>query len=127
MVSGTELDALIGFGLTRSRGGPPALPSTTVAIDLVARTVEVGGRQLSLLVPRSADAVLDEVLDAGDTVPPYWADLWPSARGLAGHLLERDDLAGARVLELACGVGLPSVAALLQGAEVTATDVEPGR
>jgi predicted nicotinamide N-methyase len=39
--------------------------------------------------------------------------------------MERDDLAGARVLELACGVGLPSVAALLQGADVTASDLEP--
>jgi predicted nicotinamide N-methyase len=96
-----------------------------VALDLVARKVDVGGRQLSLLVPRSADAVLDDVLDAGDTVPPYWADLWPSARALATHLLERSDLAGLRVLELGCGVGLPSVAALLAGADVTASDAEP--
>jgi predicted nicotinamide N-methyase len=109
----------------RSTVARRALRCTAVALDLVARTVEVGGRHLSLLVPRSAEAVLDDVLDAGDTVPPYWADLWPSARALAAHLLERDDLAGARVLELACGVGLPSVAALLQGADVTASDVAP--
>jgi predicted nicotinamide N-methyase len=96
-----------------------------VALDLVARNVEVAGRQLSLLVPRSPDAVLDDAVDAGDTVPPYWADLWPSARALATHLLERDDLSGARVLELGCGVGLPSVAALLAGADVTASDSSP--
>ena len=107
------------------RGAGRAVPCIAVTLDLVARNVEVGGRQLSLLVPRSADAVLDDVLDAGDTVPPYWADLWPSARALATYLLERDDLAGLRVLELGCGVGLPSVAALLVGADVTASDAEP--
>jgi predicted nicotinamide N-methyase len=96
-----------------------------VALDLVARDVTVAGRRLSVLVPRSADEILDDNLDAGDTVPPYWADLWPSARALATHLLERGDLGGRRVLELGCGVGLPSIAALLAGAEVTASDVEP--
>jgi predicted nicotinamide N-methyase len=96
-----------------------------VALDLVAREVTVARRRLSVLVPRSADEILDENLDAGDTVPPYWADLWPSARALATHLLERDDLGGRRVLELGCGVGLPSIAALLAGADVTASDAEP--
>jgi predicted nicotinamide N-methyase len=96
-----------------------------VALDLVARDVTVAGRRLSVLVPRSADEILDDNLDAGDTVPPYWADLWPSARALAAHLLARDDLAGRRVLELGCGIGLPSVAALLAGADVTASDAEP--
>jgi predicted nicotinamide N-methyase len=95
------------------------------ALQLVAREVEVAGRRLSLLVPRSADDLLDEVLAGGGTVPPYWADLWPSSRALATLLLEGDDLAGRRVLELGCGVGLPSVAALLAGGEVLATDAEP--
>ena len=95
------------------------------ALQLVAREVEVAGRRLSLLVPRSADDLLDEVLAGGGTVPPYWADLWPSARALATLLLEGEDLTGRRVLELGCGVGLPSVAALLAGADVLATDAEP--
>jgi predicted nicotinamide N-methyase len=96
-----------------------------VATELESHDVTVAGRRLSLLVPRSPDDLLDDALDAGDTVPPYWADLWPSARALATHLLERGDLAGRRVLELGCGVGLPAVAALLAGADVTASDAEP--
>ena len=40
---------------------------------------------------------------------------------LARHLAERE-LAGARVLELGCGLGLPSLAAALRGADVLATD-----
>jgi predicted nicotinamide N-methyase len=96
-----------------------------VAIELVSRDVEVAGRRLSLLVPRSADDLLDDVMASGAQEAPYWADLWPSARALAAHLLERGDLAGRRVLELGCGVGLPTVAALLADADVLASDYEP--
>ena len=52
---------------------------------------------------------------------PYWAELWPSAISLACHLHERD-LAGTRAIELGCGVGLPTIAALARGARVLATD-----
>ncbi len=41
---------------------------------------------------------------------------------LARHLSKDDLLAGRRVVELGCGVGLPSVVALDRGARVTATD-----
>lgn len=36
--------------------------------------------------------------------------------------ISRDNLAGRRVIELGCGVGLPAVVALAGGARVTATD-----
>ena len=52
---------------------------------------------------------------------PYWAELWPSGIALA-RVVEEQDLAGARVLELGSGLGLPSLAAALRGAEVLATD-----
>jgi predicted nicotinamide N-methyase len=52
---------------------------------------------------------------------PYWAELWPSAVALARHLSERD-LGSTRVIELGCGVGLPTILALAQGADVLATD-----
>jgi predicted nicotinamide N-methyase len=52
---------------------------------------------------------------------PYWAELWPSALALARHISERD-LAGTRVIELGCGVGLPTILALARGARVLATD-----
>jgi predicted nicotinamide N-methyase len=52
---------------------------------------------------------------------PYWAELWPSALALARHLSERN-LHGERAIELGCGVGLATVAALDRGTEVLATD-----
>ena len=71
--------------------------------------------------PAHADALIDEEdFDRNERLP-YWAELWPSAIALARHLYERD-LAGTRAIELGCGVGLPTVAALARGASVLATD-----
>ena len=55
---------------------------------------------------------------------PYWAELWPSGIALARHVVEMP-LRGSRVLELGCGLGLPSLAAALAGAEALATDWAP--
>lgn len=66
-------------------------------------------------------------------VPPFGKEdvmayvLWPSAYALAAWLLHdmpRLGLTGRRVLELGCGLGLPSMAAALLGAEAVATDVD---
>ena len=71
--------------------------------------------------PDSADALIDEEEFDLDERLPYWAVIWPSAIALARCISKRD-LSGKRVIELGCGVGLPSVLALNRGAEVTATD-----
>ncbi|WP_228282487.1 class I SAM-dependent methyltransferase [Rubrobacter tropicus] len=47
--------------------------------------------------------------------------MWPSAIALARRL-SGDDLAGRRTIELGCGVGLATVAAMEGGASVLATD-----
>jgi predicted nicotinamide N-methyase len=83
--------------------------------------VTVGAVVLSILRPRSAEDLIDEDDYARDERLPYWAELWPSAHVLAEHLAGRD-LRGRRVVELGCGVGLPSVVAALGGADVLATD-----
>ena len=57
---------------------------------------------------------------------PYWAELWPSALALAAAVLDDERaVRGRRVLELGCGLGVPSVAAALAGADVLATDWSP--
>jgi predicted nicotinamide N-methyase len=92
--------------------------------DLVEEVVEVAGRRISLLRPRVADALLDEEAFEHEEFLPYWAELWPSAVVLAGEVA-RLDLDGLRVLELGCGLGLPSIVAALGGADVLATDWSP--
>lgn len=87
------------------------------------RTERFAHRELVLdvLLPRSADALIDESEFNTDERLPYWADLWPSARALARHLLDNAP-PGGRVLELGCGVALPSLVLLARGADVLATD-----
>jgi predicted nicotinamide N-methyase len=92
--------------------------------DLVEEVVALGGRELSVLRPRDAEALLDEEAFDRDEFLPYWAELWPSARALARVVGVRA-LRGARTLELGCGVGLPSLAAAVAGARVLATDWSP--
>lgn len=83
-----------------------------------------GGRDLVLLAPPDPDALLDEEAFAHEEYLPYWAELWPSAVALA-HVIARRPLTGRPVLELGCGLALPSLAAVLAGGRVLATDWAP--
>src|SRR3954447_23830239 len=92
--------------------------------DLVEEVVGLRGRDLRLLRPRDADALLDEHAFEHEEFLPYWAELWPSSLALARAIAGRA-LRGARTLELGCGLGLPSIAAALAGGRVLATDWSP--
>ena len=94
------------------------------AYDPVREDVAIGALVLSILRPSSAEDLIDEDEYARDERLPYWAELWPSALVLAERLCARPP-AGARVVELGCGVGLPAVVAALGGADVVATDWYP--
>jgi predicted nicotinamide N-methyase len=89
--------------------------------DLVEEVVAIAGRDLALLRPRDAEALLDEDAFEHEEFLPYWAELWPSSLALARVVAPRA-LHGARTLELGCGLGLPSIAAALAGGRVLATD-----
>jgi predicted nicotinamide N-methyase len=89
--------------------------------DTVEEVVVIAGRDLTIARPADAEALLDEEAFERDEFMPYWAELWPSARALARRVGTRA-LRRARVLELGCGLGLPSIAAALAGGRVLATD-----
>lgn len=89
--------------------------------DVVREDVHVGPLSLHVARPRSAEDLIDEDEYARDERLPYWAELWPSALVLA-EALTRRDLAGRRVVEVGCGVGVPAVVAALLGADALATD-----
>ena len=76
---------------------------------------------MSLLQPQEAA----ELPDAGEVkwapLVPYWAVLWRSGLALAREL-EGEALHGLRVVELGCGLAVPSIAAARAGASVLATD-----
>ena len=89
--------------------------------DPVDEEVAVGPYLLRIVRPRTAETLIDEALFALDERLPYWAEVWPSARVLAGALLA-EPLEGRRVLELGAGLGVPSIVAALRGASAVATD-----
>jgi predicted nicotinamide N-methyase len=86
-------------------------------LDLVEEEI----RGFRLLRPREAESLISEEEFARDEFLPYWAELWPSALALADVVAARD-LRGLDVLELGCGLGLPSLVAARGGARVLATD-----
>jgi len=88
----------------------------------VADTVlQLGDRSISILHPVSAEDLISEEDFERDERLPYWAELWPSARILATHMLGLSG-DGRTLLELGCGAGLVTTAAALAGFAVTSSD-----
>jgi predicted nicotinamide N-methyase len=92
--------------------------------DLVEQEVELPSGPLRLLQPREVAELPDEGEIQWAPVAPYWAVLWRSGVALA-EKLDRGGLQGRRVVELGCGLGVPSLAAARAGANVLATDIDP--
>jgi predicted nicotinamide N-methyase len=97
--------------------------------DVITERVTLAGRELEILKPRTADALLsEEDFDLHGRIP-YWAEIWPASLVLAEHVLSVCDSRGGmpegRVLELGCGLGIVSAAALMGGWQVVATDYYP--
>jgi len=92
-----------------------------MTLGYVEETVELAGHALTLLRPASADELIDEEAFDDEEFLPYWAELWPSGVALASAVSALE-LRGSQVIELGAGLGLPSLAAALGGADVLATD-----
>lgn len=85
--------------------------------------VPVGAETIALYAVPDLEALVDrEALLRGEAEPPYWAYLWTGARVLARYLASFETLAGRRVLEIGCGLGLPGLVAARAGARVTFVD-----
>ena len=93
-------------------------------IDPVEERIGLPIGEIALNRPRDAEALLTEEGFEKEEFLPYWAELWASGVALA-HDVARRALRGARVVELGCGLGLPSIAAALAGGRVLATDWSP--
>ena len=99
---------------------PPPVPADLRGVQHSSIDVPTG--RIDLAHPRDAmELFYEQNFGADGTDPPYWALPWPSgielARAVVGAVPP-----GSRVLELGCGLALPSLAAALGGAHVLATD-----
>ena len=99
-------------------------PLEAVPDDLITQTVQLPSGELRLLQPQESAEFPDDREVEWAPIAPYWSVLWRSGVALA-HELDRLALDGLRVVELGCGLGVPSIAAARAGANVLATDASP--
>ena len=88
---------------------------------IVNTPVDLERREVSIYHPASADELINEADFEKDERLPYWADLWPSAKMLSKAVASEMGN-GRRLLELGCGSGLVTVAAVIAGYDVLASD-----
>ncbi len=105
--------------------------NVTCPLGMECRRIErvIGGQLLKIDAIGDVDTLLEHYArGSGDAVDliPYYAMLWPSAEAVAEYLVSHyESLEGFRVLELGCGLGLPSMVAAQMGARVLAVDFHP--
>ncbi len=89
---------------------------------------EIAGTFFDLAWPADMDALLDAPETQRrhnlDGYMPYWAQPWPSSVLLAEAVLGGEPGAGRSAIEIGCGIGLASLAALRMGWVVTASDYD---
>jgi predicted nicotinamide N-methyase len=98
-------------------------------------TEDLGPLKLELETLADLDQAIDKLCEDADAnkegriyedLCPYFGVVWPAARALSQHLARMGGwLKGKTVLELGCGLAIPSLVAAKLGAKVTATDFHP--
>lgn len=89
---------------------------------LTSKTITLPQQEIPLYLPEPAavQACLQEQQN------PYWARLWPASIGLSLYLSQHPHWVQVPlVLELAAGVGLPSLIAARFAQQVICSDIEP--
>ena len=89
--------------------------------ELVSRSIALPGGALRLLQPSESAELPDAGAVEWAPVAPYWSVLWRSGVALAREV-DQAALRGRRVVELGCGLAVPSMAAARAGAAALATD-----
>ena len=104
--------------------------------ELRQQVVSIGPYTLHIEAIRDMNKTIDDLFalleqdgtpDLLEKLCPYFGVIWPAARALAHHLAQVpiEEIRGKKLLEVGCGLALPSLIAALRGAEVTATDFHP--
>ncbi len=115
------MSPLVSAGVGAEAAGRGYRLGVDAGRDVVEERVCIAGRDIVLLRPREWESLLTEEAFEREELLPYWAHLWGSAVALA-EAVAREHVSGRRVLELGCGLGLPSIAAARGGARATASD-----
>ena len=100
---------------------PELSGETSQTTGFAHQRLALPGGALHLLEPSDAAGLPDDGPVEWAPLVPYWSVLWRSGVAL-GRELAGSRLAGRRVVELGCGLGVPSLVAARAGAAVLATD-----
>ncbi|HET8822601.1 MAG TPA: 50S ribosomal protein L11 methyltransferase [Thermoleophilaceae bacterium] len=92
-------------------------------MDTVTQSIDLPRGELRIEQPAEAAELPDSGGVEWAPLVPYWAVLWRSGVALAREL-DSMELSGRRVVELGCGLAVPSIAAARESAEVLATDTD---
>jgi predicted nicotinamide N-methyase len=107
-----------------------------VKYPTITRTKKIGNKVYVVEAIRDLDEAIDLICKAmtpdeqldpfAEDLCPYFGILWEAAISLSEFLAENPKLvSNKKVLELGCGLGLPSLVATNLGADVLATDFHP--
>jgi predicted nicotinamide N-methyase len=94
-----------------------------VAEALVSQSIDLPSGELRILQPEESAGLPDSGGVEWAPLAPYWSVLWRSGVALAREL-DGEELSGRRIVELGCGLAVPSIAAARAGADVLATDAD---
>lgn len=108
----------------------------SVKYPTIPRQLKMGDKTFVVEAIRNLDEAIDilclELNESEQKDPfaedlcPYFGILWPASIALSQYIHEHAKLfQGKTVLELGCGLGLPSLVASHVGADVLATDYHP--
>lgn len=97
-----------------------------ISLPLQLKTLSIGANAIQLYVP-DAGAVkkqYQQQKESGRDIPfPYWSKVWPAALAMGFFLQQHSEyISGKKVLELAAGLGLPSLIAASYAHEVYCSD-----
>ena len=115
--------------------GAPIIPSARAPegpdgpVRLRYQTLEIGPHDVHLRTLRDLQQLGDADGEAAGVGVPeaMWSVfgvVWPSGLALA-RLMADEDIAGRRIVEVGCGIGLASQVLNARGADITATDRHP--
>lgn len=98
----------------------------------IHETLCFGDQQIEFTRVGDLNVILDGMSERGSESPdldgtqwqPYWAEVWSSSQAIISALCQRE-LAGRRVLDLGCGLGLTGAVVASLGAKVVLVDAAP--
>ena len=88
---------------------------------IIEQEVQLKRSFIKVAVVADSETLIDQAAHEDDF--PYWAEVWPSAIGLANFIeTPNAPILGRNVLEIGCGLGLTGIVACRQKRKVIFTD-----